>query len=201
MHFSSSQLLALGVTASFAAGLNVYAMLLTLGLLARSGVLQLPASLHPVESWWCIAIAGAMFALEFVADKFPGFDLIWNALHTFIRIPIGALVAYAASSHLSPQMQALSAVLGGVLAATAHGTKTAARAVVTPSPEPVSNVALSATEDVAAVGLTWFATHHPYIAAGIAIALAILGVLLIRWSWRALKRLFARTRSAFAHAA
>lgn len=201
MHFSSSQLLALGVTASFAAGLNVYAMLLTLGLLARSGALQLPASLHPVESWWCIGIAGAMFALEFFADKFPGFDLIWNALHTIIRIPIGALVAYAASSHLSPEMQALSAVGGGALAATAHGTKTAARAVVTPSPEPVSNIALSATEDVAAVGLTWFATTHPYVAAGVAALLAVLGILLIRWSWRAIKRLFSRTRAAFAHAA
>ena len=93
-----------------------------------------------------------MFGLEFVADKIPAFDLIWNALHTFIRVPIAVLMAYAATSSLSPGMQLGSAALGGAIAFAAHGGKTAVRAAVTPSPEPFSNMALSFAEDVAAVG-------------------------------------------------
>jgi hypothetical protein len=196
MHFSANQLLALAVGASFAAGLNVYAMLLTLGLLARADVVQLPPALHLVPSWGVIAAAGVMFVIEFFADKIPAFDLVWNALHTFIRVPIAALVAYAATAQLSPEMQVLSAALGAVLAATAHTGKTAVRAAVTPSPEPFSNIALSAGEDVAAVGLTWFATTHPYWAAAIAVLLTVVAFFLIRVIVRSLRKLFRRARGS-----
>lgn len=110
------------------AGLNVYATVATLGLLSRGGVLALPPSLHLVESWPVIVICMIMFVIEFFADKIPTFDLIWNALHTFVRVPVAALLAYAAAAHLSPLAQAISAAAGGAIALAAHGGKTAARA-------------------------------------------------------------------------
>jgi Domain of unknown function (DUF4126) len=189
---NSSQIVAILAGASFAAGLNVYATLATLGLLARSGAVQLPPALHIVESWPVIVVALIMFVIEFFADKIPAFDLIWNGLHTFIRIPIAALLAYGATSQMSPATQAIATVLGGSIAFAAHGGKTAVRAAVTPSPEPVSNIALSMGEDVTAIGLTWFATQHPYIGAAIAIILVVLTVLMIRWIVRVLRRLYRR---------
>jgi hypothetical protein len=200
LHFSESDLFALIAGTSFAAGLNVYATVATLGLLSRAGVVALPHSLHLVESWYVIAIAGVMFAIEFVADKIPAFDLIWNALHTFVRIPIAALIAYNASAQLSPQMQIVSAVLGGAIAFAAHGGKIAARAAVTPSPEPLSNSVLSVGEDVAAVGLTWFATTHPFIAAAIVAVMLVLIVLFVRFVIRSLKRLYAGAERSFVKA-
>ena len=98
----ASELVALVIAASFAAGLNVYATVATLGLLAHAGVLPLPPTLQLLSSWWVIAASGALFAIEFFADKIPAFDLIWNALHTFIRIPVAALLAYRATASLSP---------------------------------------------------------------------------------------------------
>jgi hypothetical protein len=184
------------VGASFAAGLNVYATVATLGLLGQAGVVDLPSNLHLLQNWWIIAISAAMFAVEFVADKIPAFDLIWNALHTFVRVPVAALIAYNATSQLSPTAQMLSAALGGAIALVAHGSKTAVRAAVTPSPEPLSNVALSVGEDAAAIGLTWFATTHPIIAASITIVLLVLAVLLVRTLWGAMKRLFRGARNA-----
>jgi len=195
MHFSSHEILAMVVGASFAAGLNVYATVATLGLIARAGWVQMPPALHPVENWWVIGAALALFAIEFVADKIPAFDLIWNALHTFVRVPVAALLGWAATAQLSPQAQMLSATLAGVIAMAAHGGKFAVRAAVTPSPEPVSNAALSVGEDVVAIGLTWFATTHPYIAAGVAVVLVVLTILAIRWVVRAIKRLFRGARN------
>jgi hypothetical protein len=184
------EIVAIAVGASFAAGLNVYATVATLGLLARAGVLQLPGSLHMVSTWPVIGVAVALFVVEFFADKIPAFDLIWNALHTFIRVPIAALLSYGATSHLSPSSQVIATVAGGLIALAAHGGKMAARAAVTPSPEPLSNIGLSAGEDVAAIGLTWFATKHPYVAAGVVAVLVLLTILMVRWVVRALRRLF-----------
>jgi hypothetical protein len=190
MPFGAHEIVAMVVGASFAAGLNVYATVATLGLIARAGWVEMPPALHSVENWWVIGVALAMFAIEFIADKIPAFDLIWNALHTFIRVPVAALLGYAASAQLSPQAQMLSAVAAGAIAMVAHGGKFAVRSAVTPSPEPVSNTALSVGEDVVAIGLTWFATTHPYIAAAVAVVLVIVTILAIRWVIRAMKRLF-----------
>lgn len=184
------ELVALIVAVSFAAGLNVYATVATLGLLAHTNVLVLPDALHPIASWWIIGASTALFAVEFFADKIPAFDLVWNALHTFIRIPVAALIAWRATATLSPQEQLLAALLGAGIAFAAHGGKTAIRAAVTPSPEPLSNIGLSLGEDVVAVSLTWLATHHPYIAGTIAGLLVLIIILLIRWVWRALRALF-----------
>jgi hypothetical protein len=188
--FSASQLAALIAATSFAAGLNVYATVGTLGLLSRAGVVHLPAALHMIHSWPVIVVALALFVIEFFADKIPAFDLIWNALHTFVRIPVAALLAYGASAQLSPQAQLLATVIGGVIALAAHGGKTAARAAVTPSPEPFSNIGLSLGEDVVAVGLTWFAATHPYLAGLLVVLFLFLIIVTIRFVWRAMTRLF-----------
>jgi hypothetical protein len=190
MRLPANELVALLVATSFAAGLNVYATVGTLGLLARFSVLSLPDPLHLLESWWIIAASIVLFVIEFFADKVPAFDLIWNALHTFVRVPIAALLAYAATSQLSPGKQLLATVLGGLIALGAHGGKTAVRAAVTPSPEPISNIGLSFGEDALAIFLTWFATQHPYSAAAIAIVLLAIIIILVRWVVRALRALF-----------
>jgi hypothetical protein len=198
VNFSADQLAAMIAGTSFAAGLNVYATVATLGLLSRANLIALPTSLDPISSWWIIGVCLVMFALEFFADKVPAFDLLWNALQTFVRIPVAALIAYVASSHMSPGMQLLSAVVGGAIAFAAHGGKTALRAAVTPSPEPVSNMALSFGEDVGAIALTWVAAQHPYIAASIVLVLLVIVIFVMRWVMRALKGLFRRARTAAA---
>ena len=182
--------MALLVAVSFAAGLNVYATVATLGLLAHAGLLTLPPGLHLLESWYVIAASGALFGIEFFADKIPAFDLIWNALHTFIRVPVAAVLAYQATSSLTPGEQLVATIAGGLIALAAHGGKTAARALVTPSPEPFSNITLSLGEDGLAVFLTWMATWKPYVAASIAAVLVLAIVLFVRWVWRALGALF-----------
>lgn len=194
MSFSPANIVALVTAASFAAGLNLYATILTLGLLARTHWVQLPPGLDSLGHTWVIAACAAMFLAEFVADKIPGFDLLWNALHTFVRVPIAALIAYHASSQLSPQMQILATALGAAVALIAHSSKTAVRAAVTPSPEPVSNIALSSAEDVVAVGLTWIATHHPIAAASAALLLLAAAILTAKYLYRTLRRLLARLR-------
>lgn len=190
MQLPNSEIVGVLAAASFASGLNVYATVATLGLLARAEFVTLPPALHPLASWYVIAAALALFVIEFFADKIPAFDLIWNALHTFVRIPVAALLAYGATAQMSPRTQLLSAVLAAGIALAAHGGKTAVRAAVTPSPEPFSNAALSMGEDVVAVGLTWFATRHPYIATAIVAVLVLVTILLIRLVWRALRALF-----------
>lgn len=184
------ELVALIIAVSFAAGLNVYATVATLGILARTGVLVLPGQLHLLSDWWVIGASAALFGVEFFADKIPAFDLVWNALHTFIRVPVAAMLAWGATSHLTPGEQLAATVLGGLVALAAHGGKTAVRAAVTPSPEPFSNIGLSFGEDAVAVSLTWLATRHPYAAAAIAVAFVVAIVLLIRLVWRALSNLF-----------
>lgn len=190
MTFGTNEVVALLVATSFAAGLNLYATIATLGLLAHTGLFSLPLPLHLLQNWWIIGASIALFAIEFFADKIPAFDLIWNALHTFVRIPTAALMAYAATSHLSPAEQLLATLVGGLIAFAAHGGKTAVRAAVTPSPEPLSNMALSFAEDIFAIFLTWFATRHPYFAAGIVIVLLVVIVAVLRWVVRSLRALF-----------
>lgn len=186
----ASELVALLVATSFAAGLNVYATVATLGLLAHAGVLPLPPTLQLLSNWWVIAASGVLFAIEFFADKIPAFDLIWNALHTFIRVPVAALLAYRATATLSPWEQLAATVAGGAIALAAHGGKTAVRAAVTPSPEPISNWTLSLGEDGLAIFLTWFATQHPYAAIAIVGLLLIVIIVLTRWIVRSLRALF-----------
>lgn len=185
-----TELFALLAAIGFAAGLNLYATVAVLGLLARFGHLPLPPGLQLLEGWPVIAASVALFAIEFFADKIPAFDLVWNALHTFIRVPVAGLLAYQATSQLSPGMQLLATLVGAAVALAAHGGKTAVRAAVTPSPEPLSNITLSVSEDVVAIGLTWLATRHPYVAGTLALVFVVIIFMLIRFVIRALRALF-----------
>ena len=201
MPLSTGRVAALLVAACFAAGLNVYATVATLGLLARTHAIELPASLHPLTNWWVIGASVTLYAIEFVADKIPAIDLIWNALQTFVRIPVAALLAYAATAQLSPIEQVLAATLGGCIALVAHGGKTAVRVAVTPSPEPFSNIVLSAGEDILAVLISWLAGRHPYWAAAIAVILLTVIVLLARVVLRAIRAAFVGARRQLASVA
>jgi hypothetical protein len=185
-----AELFALLAAIGFAAGLNLYATVAVLGLLARFGHLPLPPGLQLLAGWPVIVASLALFILEFFADKVPAFDLIWNALHTFIRAPVAGLLAYRATSQLSPEHQLLATLLGAAVALIAHSGKTAARAAVTPSPEPFSNITLSVGEDVLAIALTWLATRHPYVAGSLATIFVVIIVLLTRWVIRAMRALF-----------
>jgi len=185
-----SELFALLVAIGFAAGLNLYATVAVLGLLAHFGHMPLPPGLQLLAGWPVIAASSALFVVEFFADKIPAFDLLWNALHTFIRVPVAGLLAYRATSQLSPEHQLLATLLGAAVALVAHGGKTAARAAVTPSPEPLSNITLSLGEDVVAIGLTWLATRHPYVAGTLAVIFVVIIVLLTRLVIRAMRALF-----------
>lgn len=183
------------VAISFAAGLNVYATVATLGLMSHMRYLDLPPSLHLLSNWGVIAAALVLFAIGFFVDKIPALDLVWNALHTFIRVPLAALLAFQATASLTPGEQLAATLAGGVIAFIAHGGKTAVRAAVTPSPEPFSNIALSLGEDSLAVFLTWLSAFQPYIAAAIAFICILVTLILIRFVFRALGSIRRRKRA------
>lgn len=190
------ELTAILVVVSFSAGLNVYATVGMLGLLGRYHVLALPDSLHMLQDWKIIAICVVLFLLEFVGDKIPLFDLLWNAAHTFVRVPVAAYLAYTATSQLPQWEQIAATFAGGLIALAAHGGKTAARAAIAHSPEPFSNFALSLGEDALVVFLMWIVTQHPYVASTIvAIALCVI-VVLLRVVIRALRTLFSDAENA-----
>jgi hypothetical protein len=181
---TNDQLLAGMVAVSFAAGLNLSATIATLGILARTGVLDLPPQLALLSNEWVIGASLVLFVIEFFADKIPVFDLVWSVLQTVIKVPAAALLAWASTSALSPGAQLAASALGGVIALAAHSGKLALRGAATTSPEPASNIVLSLAEDAVAIGLTWFAAAHPYLAAAIAIALLAATILVIVWAWK-----------------
>ena len=184
---SAETLLAMVVAVSFAAGLNLYATVATLGLLARTNLLTLPPSIAMLSNDWVIGASLLLFLVEFFADKIPAFDLVWNVLHTFVRVPAAALLAWSTTSSLPPEGQVLAAGAGGAIAFVAHSGKLAMRGAATTSPEPFSNVVLSLVEDAVAIGLTWFAAAYPYVAAAIAVVLLVVTIFVIRWTWRLMK--------------
>jgi Domain of unknown function (DUF4126) len=185
-----AELFALLAAIGFAAGLNLYATVAVLGLLARFAHLPLPSGLQLLDTWPVIAVSAILFVVEFFADKIPAFDLVWNALHTFVRVPAAALLAYQATRQLSPEHQLLATLLGAAVALIAHSGKTAARAAITPSPEPFSNITLSLGEDALAIALTWLATRHPYVAGTLTMTFVIIILLLTHWVIRAMRALF-----------
>ncbi len=193
---SGAELTALLVVCSFSAGLNAYATIAMLGILSYTGALVLPPSVQLVANPYVIVACGVLFLVEFVADKIPVFDLLWNALQTFVRVPVAAVLAYGATTQLPQGEQLLATLLGAVIALAAHGGKVAARAAVTHSPEPFSNVALSVGEDGLVVSLTWLATRHPYVSAFAVVLMLVLIVSAMRWVVRAMRRLFGDVHEA-----
>ena len=168
--------LGLALGSSWASGINLYAMVATLGLLGRFAGLELPGDLGIVTDWWVIGIASALYVIEFAADKVPIVDSIWDVVHTFIRVPAGAVVAAAALGDFSPWVQVVAFLLGGGVALSSHGAKAATRVVANMSPEPASNITLSLVEDVVAVGGTLLAAFLPILMLGF-VAVAVTAVL------------------------
>ena len=191
---NSMETLGLALGTGFSSGLNLYATVATLGLLQRSGVLHLPPGLQVLSHPWVLGIALPLYLIEFLADKIPYFDTIWDAIHTFIRPPAAALLAYAAAGGAAPEWRWGATLIAGGIALTAHGTKASARAAVNASPEPFSNWALSLGEDVLAVWLTWMATAHPLATTVIIAALIALSAFLLyhlfRFARRAVREIF-----------
>ena len=171
--------LAVSMGASWVSGINLYATVATLGLLGRFANLKLPGELDVVTSWWVIGVALVLFVIEFVADKIQVVDSVWDVIHTFIRIPAGAVLAATAFGDFDRSIQVIALLVGGGLALSSHGTKAAARAVINTSPEPVSNIVVSLLEDVLVVVAILLAVFLPVlvfllIAAGLAFSIWIL---------------------------
>jgi len=189
------QTLSLALGAGFSSGLNLYATVATLGLLERFGVVHLPASLQVLAHPWVIGVAVALYLIEFLADKIPYFDTIWDFVHTFIRPPAAAVLAYAAAGGAVSEWRWGAALLAGGVALTSHGTKASARAAANTSPEPFSNWILSLGEDALAVWLSWLATAHPVATTIIVVTLLALCVFLLyhlfRFARRAIQKLLA----------
>ena len=143
--------IAIAMGASWVSGINLYAAVATLGLLGRFANLQLPGELQAVTSWWVIGVALVLYLIEFFADKIPLVDSTWDVIHTFIRVPAGAVLAAGAFGDFDRSIQVIALLLGGGLALSSHGTKAATRAMLNTSPEPVSNVVASVLEDILAV--------------------------------------------------
>lgn len=189
------EILGVALGAGFSSGLNLYATVSTLGLLERFGIIHLPPSLQGLSHPVILILAVVLYVVEFFADKIPYVDTVWDAIHTFIRPPAAALLAYSAASSAPAEWRWGAALLAGGVALTSHGTKASARAAVNTLPEPFSNWALSFGEDVLAVWLTWMATVHPVATTIIAFVLVALSIFLLfhlfRFARRALQRLFA----------
>ena len=165
---------------SFASGLNLYATVAAAGLLQRFGVVHLPTQLEVLANPVVMGFALVLFVIEFIADKIPYVDSVWDAVHTFIRPPAAALLSYSAFAGGVPEeWRVAAALLAGSVALTSHSAKATTRAAANVSPEPFSNWALSLTEDSVAVFLSWMAAAHPLVTGGIVVVLVILAVLLI----------------------
>jgi uncharacterized protein DUF4126 len=184
--------LGLALGAGFSSGLNLYATIATLGLLQRFGVIHLPPALQVLAHPWVLGIAAALYVIEFIADKIPYVDTIWDAVHTLIRPPAAALLAYGAAGAAPPEWRWGAALLAGGVALTSHSTKASARAAVNTSPEPFSNWTLSFGEDVLAVWLTWMASAHPTATIVLVVLLTALAAYLLFRLFRFLRRALQR---------
>jgi hypothetical protein len=168
--------LGLGMGSAWLSGFNLYATVLTLGLLQRFGLVQLPGDLGVLSRWWLIGVAGILYLVEFLADKIPIVDSIWDAIHTFIRIPAGAVLAAAAFAHFDPAVRVVALLAGGTFALGSHGTKASLRVAANASPEPLSNVLLSIVEDIFTIGMAALAAFHPVVIL-VVVLLFVLGLI------------------------
>ena len=189
--------LAIAMGAGWVSGINLYAAVATLGLLGRFAHLRLPGELDILTSWWIIGLAVALYLIEFVADKVPYVDSVWDAIHTFIRIPAGAVLAATAFGDFDRGVQVAAFLLGGGLALSAHGTKAGARAAINLSPEPASNIVASLTEDVVAVGSILLSVFAPFILFAVITVFLIISFLMARKILSAMKAMMLRLRQAF----
>ena len=189
--------LGMAMGTAWLSGINLYATVLTLGLLKRFDLVTLPGDLGVVGNWWVIGLAGVLYAIEFIADKVPAVDSVWDGIHTFIRVPAGAILAATAFASFDPAVRIIAMLAGGGVALSSHGTKAATRLAANTSPEPVSNIALSLIEDFVTVGSAILMVFHPIV------ILVIVGIFVIFAIWaipkilRAIRRVLERVREVF----
>jgi hypothetical protein len=188
----TAQLIAVAAALGWASGLRLYAVLFLTGAAGALGFIPLPDGLKVLQSPWMLGGSGVMLVVEFFADKIPGFDTLWDALHTLVRIPAGAALAAAVFGGDSASWQTMAALLGGTLAASSHVAKATTRAAVNTSPEPFSNIGLSLLGDVTVPSMLWLSWTHP-VMFFVALALAlVIGLMLVVLLFRFLRGLLAR---------
>ncbi len=181
------QTIALTMGVAWASGINLYGTLLALGIMSNTGYIELPADLQIIGDPLVLAAAGLMYGVEFFADKVPGVDTGWDTLHTFVRIPAGALLAAGAIGDVTPAAEMAAAIVGGSLAAGTHFTKAGSRVMINTSPEPVSNWTASIMEDIAVFTGLWAAIAHPYVFVGLLVVFILLMIWLLPKLWRGIK--------------
>lgn len=191
------QTIALTLGIGWASGINLYAAIFMLGYLGMTGHIQLPPDLMLLSDPLVLAAAGVMYCVEFFADKTPGVDTGWDAIHTFIRIPAGAVLAAGAIGDVSPAAQLAAGLIGGVFAASSHLTKAGSRVLINASPEPVSNWTASVAEDLIVIAGLWTALQHPFLFLILAALFAVLMIWLLPRLWRAVCKLFDTVRRLF----
>lgn len=183
--------LSLTMGVAWASGINLYAAIGTLGILGVTGNIILPPALMVLQNPIVIGAACVMYLVEFVADKIPGIDTGWDSIHTFIRIPAGAMLAAGAVGEINPAVVIAAGILGGGLAASTHATKAGSRVMINASPEPFSNWGASLSEDAMVIGGIWAALHHPWVFLGLLVLFLLFMVWLLPKIWRAIKSVFA----------
>ena len=194
---SIASIIALTMGAAWAAGINLYAAIATLGILSVTGNMTLPPDLQVLANPLVIGAACLMFAVEFIADKMPGVDTGWDTIHTFIRIPAGALLAAGAVGEVNPAVSLAAALLGGTLAAGTHGMKAGSRMLINTSPEPFTNWTASIVEDLMVIGGIWAAVTHPWVFLVLLVIFILLMIWLLPKIWRGIKMLAARIKELF----
>ena len=184
------QTISLSMGAAWGSGINLYATLLTLGIMGATGNMTLPPDLQIMTNPLVIGAAGLMFAVEFVADKMPGVDTGWDSIHTFVRIPAGAMLAAGSLGDVNTAVTISAAILGGTVAAGSHATKAGSRVMINTSPEPFTNWFASLGEDIAVIAGVWAALTHPYIFLVFLVLFIVLVVWLLPKLWRGIKKVF-----------
>jgi hypothetical protein len=184
------QILGLALGSAWTSGINLYATVAMLGLLQHYKLAHLPGGLHVLDNPLIIGVACFLYVLEFFADKIPYVDSVWDALHTFIRVPAGAVLAASATSDISPSVQVLALLLGGGLALSTHGTKATVRAGANLSPEPLSNWSLSLLEDVLAFGAVGLAVSYPLAMLAVILIFLLLLIWILPKVLRRIRRMF-----------
>lgn len=194
MEWFSTLTLALG--SAWTSGINLYATVTVLGLIQRFTEIKLPGGLEILDNWWIIGIAAGLYAIEFVADKIPYVDSVWDVVHTFIRVPAGALLAYAATTtEVDSGVVVIATLLGGGLALSSHGTKAAVRGVANMSPEPLSNWTLSVFEDIVAISGILLAVIAPAVIAVLLLVFVLFFIWFAPKIIRAIRKMLHATRS------
>jgi hypothetical protein len=191
--------LAIAMGAGWVSGINLYAAVATLGLLGRFANLGLPGELDVLTSWWIIGLSTVLYLIEFFADKIPYVDSTWDAIHTFIRIPAGAVLAATAFGDFDRGVQVAALLLGGGLALSAHGTKATARAAINLSPEPVSNIVVSLTEDVVAFGTILLSVFLPVVTIIFLVVFLALSIYIAPRMFRVLRGAISRVRGVLGY--